>query len=94
MLEPGMILLQDSVKLIHQFHASGQAQPPMPPPPSGGSPASGNVGLTGLGMPGLLPNLPPRPSWLGRNNSAPVMGGMPKGKLFKFFVHLVKFTDN
>ena len=93
MLSPGMISQQEFANLIHQFVASGQAQPPMPPPPSGGSPASGNVGPSGLGMPGP-PNLPPRPfSPLsqGRPNSAPVMGGMPKGKSFEFSFHRVKF---
>ncbi|KAK3090841.1 hypothetical protein FSP39_015089 [Pinctada imbricata] len=79
MLSPGMISQQEFANLIHQFVASGQAQPPIPPP-SGGSPVSGTVGPSGLGMPGP-PNLPPRPfSPLsqGRPNSAPVMGGIPK----------------
>ncbi|XP_061191259.1 ankyrin repeat domain-containing protein 17-like isoform X1 [Saccostrea echinata] len=80
LLSPGMISQQEFANLIHQFVASGQAQPPAGSSPSVGVPTSGNTVPSGLGVPGQPP-VPPRPFsplTQGRPSSAPLMGGMPR----------------
>lgn len=76
-----MISQQEFANLIHQFVASGQAQPPAGSSPPVGVPTSGNTVPSGLGVPGQAP-APPRPFsplTQGRPSSAPLMGGMPRG---------------
>ncbi|XP_056017812.1 ankyrin repeat domain-containing protein 17-like isoform X4 [Ostrea edulis] len=80
LLSPGMISQQEFANLIHQFVASGQAQPPAGSSPPVGVPTSGNTVPSGLGVPGQPP-VPPRPFsplTQGRPSSAPLMGGMPR----------------
>lgn len=80
LLSPGMISQQEFANLIHQFVASGQAQPPAGSSPPVGVPTSGNTVPSGLGVPGQAP-APPRPFsplTQGRPSSAPLMGGMPR----------------